>query len=373
MTSPCLLQDVTVTVSPTTGDPDLYVNLNGEPASKSNWTYRSIGASGADSVVISQAMTGCKYNTVQQCTCADCDIMIAVTPFGGDATYTIVVSTSTSIVTLMDARPIREIVSSTQYEQFRFESTMSNAILTVSLTALSGDPDLTIALTPNPSRQNGTWKSIAWGSDIITIPSTVIGTYYISVFGFTSSSFALTAHLQSDNTSVQLSPGVPHIGFTVATEYDYYRLPVGDKANLTFLVTNLAGSVTMVINPCTTSGFDMCRPVYPTLSNKTWSTTSSASGQLIRISASDSHACEACVYIIGVYSNDAPANYTILVSDNTGTLLVRGHCTVPPVAPRNAPAHTPLAALACHPCVLCTARVHAAAHLTLSWCCPCLC
>ena len=204
---------MTVTVTPTYGDPDLYVNLGGGIPTYSNWTYKSMSSSGADSVVISTAGAGCRYSSSSpdRCSCSDCTVLIAVIPFSANASYSILVTTASSVTALQDNVPVRGSVSSGTYQQFRFTSPSAGSSLTVSLTVISGDADLTISLQPNPSVQNGTWMSRLSGGDTITITPTVADTYYIGVNGFLSSDFSILAHMLSDNASTHLMPGTPQV------------------------------------------------------------------------------------------------------------------------------------------------------------------
>ncbi len=126
--------------------------------------------------------------------------------------YTITVSVSTATVVLQDNVPFRDVVTQSTYEYFRFDNPSSGSALSVSLTVLSGDSDLTISTQPQPTILNGTWVSMSPGGDTIVIPTTIVGSYYIGVFGFQNSSFSIVAHVVSDNSTTRLVPGVPQVG-----------------------------------------------------------------------------------------------------------------------------------------------------------------
>jgi hypothetical protein len=149
----------------------------------------------------------CRYSDLSKCFCSNCDITIAVIPFSTRSTYvelcllkallrppslapnrrlslpcsnsplaayhhlrgpllwkgvcacvcptcfpfiaryTIVATTSTTVVPLQDNVPFRDVVGRGVYEYFRFDNPSSGSALSVSLTVLSGDADLTISLS----------------------------------------------------------------------------------------------------------------------------------------------------------------------------------------------------------------------------------
>jgi hypothetical protein len=61
--------------------------------------------------------------------------------------YTIVVSTSTTVVPLQDNVPFRDVVAQGVYEFFRFDNPSSGSALSVTLTVFSGDGDLGVSLS----------------------------------------------------------------------------------------------------------------------------------------------------------------------------------------------------------------------------------
>lgn len=61
--------------------------------------------------------------------------------------FTIVASTSTTVVPLQDNVPFRDVVAQGVYEYFRFDNPSSGSALSITLTVLSGDGDLGVSLT----------------------------------------------------------------------------------------------------------------------------------------------------------------------------------------------------------------------------------
>ena len=100
-------------------------------------------------------------------------------------------------------------------------------MLRISLTPISGDPDLFVSASERyPSSMNNTWRSTRFGTDTISIdPSTddrapVPCMYYIAVYGATESSFTISASLSS--TIPTLSDGVPASGSVEQSQWIYY-------------------------------------------------------------------------------------------------------------------------------------------------------
>ena len=82
------MQDISISISPSYGDPDLYVVVNGTALpSYSNYAYKSASSTGADVVVVSHLGVGCHYSDLSLCFCSGCFITIAVIPFSTRSTY----------------------------------------------------------------------------------------------------------------------------------------------------------------------------------------------------------------------------------------------------------------------------------------------
>jgi hypothetical protein len=213
------LQDITVTVTPSFGDPDVYVSFDGSSApGYTNFAYKSSAASGTDSVVISASGSGCRYPSLAQCYCTSCYVYIGIVTFSARSSYSVVASTAESTTTLQDNVPVRANVAQGRYNYYRFNNPSDGAALAVSVTVFSGDADLTVSTRPSPTLSNGSWVSIVSGGDTITIPSADVGFHYIGVYGFTNASYSVVAHVQSPNYTTHLVSGIPQVRHTFARD-----------------------------------------------------------------------------------------------------------------------------------------------------------
>jgi hypothetical protein len=167
---------------------------------------------------------------------------------------------------------------------------------------------------PNANIHNATWVSQSPGGDTIVIPSSIVSSYYIFVYGFLNCSFSIVAHVASDNSTTRLVPGQPQRGFVPASSYDFYSFGVDVAQNFTFTVTPLSGTVVMFINPCVAEL--QCSTQRPSVARHTWTSTSSLSAQVVSISTKDPHACSSCTYVISVYAS-TDANYTIVAASSS--------------------------------------------------------
>lgn len=293
--------NLTVSVSPSSGDPDLYVTLDDTTPTATNWAYKSASASGSDSITITPSAGGCKLGLpVSSCYCVACNIRISVAAFSARTTYILTVSSGESTVTLSDGVPFRGQVPQFVYAQFRFPISQAGESVSLTLTALSGDPDLTASLSPNPTLSNGTWVSLAQGSDVIIAHSVPIGFMYVSVFGFQNSSFSLTAHMISGNASMQLANGMPQFGSVAYGDYVYYVYSAAAPSDLTFTFTPVNGAVAMYMNTCVNLTVSQCNAKRPTSLLSTWHADATTESQVITVPKDDTKGCGNCLYVIGV-------------------------------------------------------------------------
>ena len=313
--------NITITLSPSFGDPDMYVTLDGMTPNASYFAYKATGASGVDAITITPSGAGCAAGrTPSQCYCAHCNINIAVVSFSARSSYTIIVSTGETTTVLQDGVPFRASVTLYTYSYFKFYVPDPGSSVRVAVTAMSGDPDLTVAMTPNPTLGNGTWVSLGMGDDII-IAHNVSGVMYIGVFGFTNSSFSVVAHVTSGNSTTQLVNGRPQFGTVKATDYQYFAYSNDALGNLTFTVTPLTGVVGLFVNTCVNMSLTQCNVRRPTATSYQWSANASLTGETIRISKLDPKACAGCVYVVGVLGV-ADSNFTLIGSTDASSAAI---------------------------------------------------
>lgn len=127
---------------------------------------------------------------------------------GGGSRYSLLASFSSAITPLMSGVPVRSAVGSDRYEYFKFTLLQPRTDVMFAVTALSGDPDMYIGLSPlvHPTRFNNTWFQSQLGSDTLVlqadeiskrcIPNPRLGKHcdlYVGVYGWRNSTFTVVA------------------------------------------------------------------------------------------------------------------------------------------------------------------------------------
>jgi hypothetical protein len=87
----------------------------------------------------------------------------------------------------------------------------------ITVTPLSGDPDMYVSTTPNPIRGNSTWRASSMGSDTVQITPTDVNActapcrYYIGVTGFASQATYTIRASSNVTMPTILTPGLPTV------------------------------------------------------------------------------------------------------------------------------------------------------------------
>ena len=303
--------NVTISVTPYYGDPDLYVSMgssgsfDADKPTLDKYAYRAQNVDGRESVTLFPGGNHC-HDPNDNCYCSNCYVYIGV--YGYDSSsYSITAAAAESTKVLQDGTPVRGSVGPHAYSYYRFTVRQHNRKLKISVTPVSGDPDLVVSTdTPRPTIHTPNAKvSQRWGYDEIVIEDAPVGVYYIGVLGvLPENSFSLLA--QSDEGLADLSDGQPTGGVVAAGEYDYYGFIVaGNKestGDINFVVVPTNGQVSIYINKCESSNRTACaHDARPTTAVYTWSSIHAASRTSFSIPASDPKACWNCTYVIGVY------------------------------------------------------------------------
>ena len=174
--------------------------------------------------------------------------------------YTVVGSFSSTAIVLQEGVPQRHFVNQGHNEYFVFNMDRQDADVSVTVTAITGDPDILISYTnPTPGCTvqpgsttrvctNYTWMSNDFQSDTITIthsnpcapssssvtvsPDCVnseafgMGRFYVATYGFSgSSTYTITAKYTGGRT--KLITGVPQTGHTYSSHVCTHRNSVG--------------------------------------------------------------------------------------------------------------------------------------------------
>lgn len=331
------IPNVTFSVTPSFGDPDLYITMDGSVPSPTNWNYRANSQFGSDSVVILGTATdgSCQHPPAAPCACADCLIRVAVVGFS-TSFYTIMALSSAGMATLQEDRPVQGHADTGVYDFYVFNLLDADSPqVTFTVTSLSGDADLFVSMDKErPRREDISNTSIrVWWSmnvgpgDVVTIDNPAVGAYYVSVFGFTSATYTIVASAAEPSRNgsdiKQLVDGYPQLDSVAATAYAYYRFVVGPppRFDIEITVAPSSGIVALYVNTCAVDDpTDMCSSRRPTATSATWTSDHSLARETITIAASDVRGCASCSYIIGVLGKTA-AQFTVTAS--TSSDLVR--------------------------------------------------
>jgi len=202
-----------LSVTPLTGDPDVYVSTTLQHPNQTSYTWRAMQF-GADCITINSTtdrnfVTGTYY--------------IAIYAYQY-STYTITaaadVGSSKSITALLNGQPQAGLVGNKLMRYYSVQATDSSQSaaylqLTITVTARYGDPDLFVVQDDGsgklPSPAFYTWISNTVGSVSVTIPQACGGCYYlIGVYGYAASQY--TVMTSTGNAVSYLQSGVPFSG-----------------------------------------------------------------------------------------------------------------------------------------------------------------
>jgi hypothetical protein len=302
---------LTVTVTPITGDPDLYVSAEcTHPSATSNCQdLKTSTAFGEDEVTIADAKLGYYYIGVVGWVNSTFTVT-AYAQCGHDDEY----------ITLVDGSPSAAELDAGHWRYYKFSVGSHHDDVTFSVSRRFGDPDLYVALDHFPTVTNFTWRSISWGEDLITIdhvtdPNKCFNCdYWVGVYAVTDTAFSITA--ATSETITTLQNGVPLREDLRAGEYEYFQLPVDlHGEDLTVTVTDLAaGDPDLFIST---------KYHHPNETNAHWR-AQRLRGDSITISHdAGPPACSSCVYYISVHAL-VESTFTIVATFENTTRLSDG-------------------------------------------------
>jgi len=245
--------EVTVTVTTLYGDVDVYVTKPAAPGEQPrvpsvtdfDWASTTSGESDVITMAHSELVPGEQTYFI---------LLHAVV----DSMYVLMGSTQQGIIHLSVGIPQRETVQRGEDEYFQFDIPASERTkdLSITVTPLSGDPDLVVSTTlqyPNISMNcNGPCydqRSSLLGGDVILFPHTRFGAaeqVYIAVWGYTTSTFTITVSMEAP---VTLADGIPQAGSVLVGGGVYYQLNTGTShEDITIRVTPIWGSVVLYVS-----------------------------------------------------------------------------------------------------------------------------
>lgn len=301
---------LTITVTPKWGDPDIYIRIDGERASRSAYNY-SATEWGRDSITIPAP-------------CSSCMISILVTSYS-PSLFTIFAVTGDVITQLQNNVPFMGYVAARSYKYFAFQVDRNDIQLVLSCTTLSSgaDPDLYISDRDDiryPNMTSYVYRANSFGSDVWVLDGSKIkiGTYFVGVYGFRNSTFTLTASLGS----TMLLNGEPHTDSLQYNQVRYYNFHMSTEPyNLTFSMA-FADNGNAIMYVSTTNET-------PGPNDYTWNSMNATAGpgtrNTIEISMDQYNACTDCEYYVAVKCLSPRVAYTLTATIGNKTMtLVAG-------------------------------------------------
>ncbi|CAM9486102.1 unnamed protein product, partial [Chrysoparadoxa australica] len=216
-----------VSVTPETGDPDLFMSTNVTNPSIANYTWSSLGY-GGDSLSLAPENEG--Y-------CDQCVYYVAVYGSRTDTTFTLLVNEGSDVGTVLrDGVSLNSYVGilSTNYYEFYYDGSTEEE-LSITVMPLYGDPDIyTTVDGTRPSKENSQFNSKGWWQSIDSVilrptdPTfkqycSVSCTVRIAVYGFIMSEYSITAN--TEEVAMLLSRNNAFQGMVARGKYEHFLVP----------------------------------------------------------------------------------------------------------------------------------------------------
>ena len=319
---------LTITATPKSGDIDLFVlrDTHTVPAvipSADLYDWKSTQW-GRDSIVINDVCSSS----------SGCDYIIACKAYS-KSLFTVSATLHTSMTQLISGVSHRDTVEGRTYRYYYFVVDRSDSELVISVTAVSGDPDLYVSTNEanqHPTSDTYDYHSLNYGTDIVTINNPSIGNVYIGVYGFRNSTYQLSATLGS----IALVSSEPHSDILQSDSYRIYTFDYSDGdavgRTLTYEVDTLSNRGRFDLYICQDDEINVqCNTItqiksmgqwnyiYDTDSTQQWNQDTQVT---ISITHTDTHRCTGtCTYKIAVIAH-THLSYSILATYGTVPVLL---------------------------------------------------
>mmetsp|Transcript_16761 Transcript_16761/g.16657 ORF Transcript_16761/g.16657 Transcript_16761/m.16657 type:complete len:1644 (-) Transcript_16761:43-4974(-) len=274
-------------------------------------------------------------------------VLVIAEQFSDDsATYSIVYSIGDGVVILSEDIPYNGQVEEKKYDYYRFPVFYNHEDITITVTALTGDPDLYITASPEkpqPSKSDNEFRSNNFGSEVLTITwgdiqpkcPTLPDQYthgsptncnlYIAVYGFSASTYTIKIHPRR-NLPSPLMIGTPEIHQVNKTQEDYYYVTINAFLPLSVTSQPLQGDPDLFMNifDVIKAGYDLTKWQLPTRTNSSYWSQSTVMTDEIDISSGDLLiVCPSgnCIALIGVYCFSDSCMYSLNVQQEEITII----------------------------------------------------
>ena len=281
---------VSVTVTPSYGDADVFVTLDMSKPGPTHWDYRAIGAVGTDRVVIQSSDPQYQHSLCHPT--VPCRIFIAVYGFH-ESLYTITAVTDRAATVLQANVPVSSSVLRGEFVYFRFSVDLSGTTISFVVTPVNGDPDIYIGVGDlrRPTNHDYIWAAARTGQDVVDIypdddnRCEAPCNYYIGVRGFHDTTFTIVAK-QKDSSPTMLVDGLPTTGFLNQSQTAQYMIHVPPHQS----------GIDIVLSPMFGDGdlFVTLDGSTPTLHNRQYVSNAAAGDDRISIRAYDAKYLRYC-------------------------------------------------------------------------------
>ena len=185
------------------------------------------------------------------------------------ATFVVSYSAGSGAVHLSEDVPYTGVVAENMYSYFIFPVHFSHEDVTISVTTLSGDPDIFISVSPNntkPTIEKSDFRSTSFGDEKITITwesglkekcpnlpkNHTFGNkteckMYIGVYGFQITTFTIRVH-PSKGLPILLNPGSSVFGNISKSEYAFYYSIVEAAKDIKVTLQSFNGDADLFVN-----------------------------------------------------------------------------------------------------------------------------
>jgi hypothetical protein len=336
-------RDLKIQLTPSIGNPDVYVTLDGSEPSWLNYDYEGANL-GTSEEVITILHSDSKFSP-----CFEemgCQVRIGVYGFSsGESDFSISVTTSSTATMLLMGHSHSSLVAYGANDYYSIDLHRSEEfLLHISLTIYTGHVIIYFNCddsTTMPSEQSYKWtlnSDLAFVIDIASFDITSQGctnTMYLNVKGVASSGYDIMANFANDTSLPYLTHGVPITSAIDYKKFEYYILPAGSSFTLNddirIRATELTGHVQIYVS------LDWAtRPYYSTESSEIESYLLSSlnagganggdgiiiSHDLVQDLCEDKLYCYLVIGVYGSYDSLTGSSYRILATldDSTVTL-----------------------------------------------------
>mgnify|MGYP003961575715 CR=1 FL=1 len=190
--------EFTVSVTPLTGDPDLYISTAGPHATKTNQFWKKESA-GFDYQVVDASNSHFKTNALYY---------ISAYHFSPNSILSVCLWDNTTRPLLIEGMPTGMYLESAKIVYFDFTLVFNRSVHIQVTPHQQGDPDIYVSTTSlHPGPGNAQWSRRNLGQDLLTIstndPNFKIGTYHIGIDAFSETSFDIVVWTEGDNQILQ--------------------------------------------------------------------------------------------------------------------------------------------------------------------------